>query len=210
MTRASSCCRAGGGEQVRLDSQCSHGTICISQVFEWFGTCCSRSIRTAMRTLTLIIAVALLSSTALAQQPLAPGGGPGGIRQGNQGQGIGWGPPVRPNSPPGLSPGPVGPPPVGSPATAALPSVGSPLPAGPPPGGGLRPVGSPPGSTPSPTLGPAPSPSSIVGLAADTATAPGPMAAVPPMGGIGGGSSPAVGGSGTISAAGAGSPTCRG
>ena len=70
-----------------------------------------------MRTLALLVAVALLSSTALAQQPLAPGGGPGGIRQGNQGQGIGWGPPVRPGSPPGPSLGPVGPPPVGSPPT---------------------------------------------------------------------------------------------
>ena len=178
-----------------------------------------------MRTLALIVAVALLSSTALAQQPLAPGGGPGGIRQGNQGQGIGWGPPVRPGGPAGPSPGPVGPPPVGPPPSGGLPPLG-PLPgispptsggltpvglpptAGLPLGGALPPVGSPPGAGPSPFPGPgpalgpgpAPSPSSIAGLAPDTATAPGPIA-VPPMGGVGGGSSPAIGGSGTMSPA---------
>ena len=97
-----------------------------------------------MRTLALIVAVALLSSTALAQQPLAPGGGPGGIRQGNQGQGIGWGPPVRPGGPPGPSPGPVGPPPVGPPPSGGLPPVGPPPGIAPPPSGGLPPVGPPP------------------------------------------------------------------
>jgi hypothetical protein len=94
-----------------------------------------------MRTLAIIAAVALLSSTVLAQQPLAPGGGPGGIRQGNQGQGIGWGPPVRPGSPPGPSLAPVGPPPVGSPPTVGLPPVGPPPAISLSPSASLPPVG---------------------------------------------------------------------